>query len=254
MLIAIISQNINSIIGSNVQNYASRKPVAAVFWSGGKDSYLALALAKKKFEVQFLVTTFDQNALSHAHHFRRELFLEQSKLLDIELFSVDVSGSDYEAEVRSAVLKLKRFAVEHLIFGDLFLKEVRKYRERLFSDLQVQVHFPLWRKEVGELRNLMERQNMRALVTVINKSKLPGGFLNREPDSDFFKELPEGVDSFGENGEFHTFCFAGKLFSEPVKFKTGTITGLTESFHTEDGKRHEIEFEYLNVEVISQTE
>lgn len=223
------------------------KPVAAVFWSGGKDSYLALSVAAERFHVQYIVTTFDEKSRSHAHAFESSLFLEQSKSIGIELVTVFVSGSDYKEKIRNAVGGLTHQGVEHVIFGDIFLADLRRFREQLFTDLPIQVHFPLWKKSERELQVLFENQALQAVVTVVKENKLSKAFLGRLLGSAFFDDLPADVDAFGENGEYHTFCFGGRLFSYNLDYTAGKTTRKLQSFMTDGGGKKELSLIYLEI-------
>jgi len=228
---------------------SSNKPVAAVFWSGGKDSYLALSVAAQRFHVQFIVTAFNEKSRSYAHGFEPSLFLEQSKSLDVELITVFVSGSDYEEKIRNAVSELTKQGVKHIVFGDIFLADIRRFREQLLADLPVQVHFPLWKKSERELQVLFENQGLQAIVTVVNESKLSKAFLGRRLGSTFFDDLPADVDSFGENGEFHTFCFGGRLFARNLQYTKGEITRKRQTFMTDSGDEKEQNLFYLEIKL-----
>lgn len=224
-------------------------PKAAVFWSGGKDSFMALCEAVNHFNVEFLITTFDENSRSHAHEFEELLFLAQSKSIGIELVKVVVEGSEYNEALQNTVLDLKARGVDNFIFGDIFLEDIRKYREKIFEGLSVNVHFPLWGMSELELKELFWRNEVKAVVSVVNTGKLAVDFLGKELGSSFFKMLPAGTNHFGENGEFHTFCFDGKLFSEPVTFEAGGVITKSHSFFTSSGDLHETKVAYLDVSV-----
>lgn len=234
--------------GGRIKN---EKPPAAVFWSGGKDSYLAMSALTSQYEVLYLIVTMDENRRSHAHEFSTELLEAQAKPLGLSLITIEVSGSDYKKSVRECVRDLKADGVSNFIFGDIFLKDVRRYRERMLSGFDVNVLFPLWQMSANKLKRLIEKENLRAIVTAVNTDRLSDSFAGRELNSHFFDCLPANIDAFGENGEFHTFCFDGLLFQYPVRFKRGELRVKQQKFKTLNGTENMTETAFLEIEAIA---
>lgn len=227
------------------------KPRAAVFWSGGKDSYLAMSALTSQYEILYLIATIDKIKRSHAHEFSTELLEAQTKALGLSLITIEVLGSDYKKSVRECVREFKAYGVSNFIFGDVFLKDVREYREEMLSGLDAELLFPLWDMPVDKLVELVEKENLRAVVTAVNTDRLPQSFAGRELNSHFFDDLPADVDAFGENGEFHTFCFDGLLFQYPVGFKKGELRIKQQEFKTLSGAEIVTETVFLEIEAIA---
>lgn len=207
----------------------SRQPIALA-WSGGKDSALALAALRDnaELEVVALVTTMthDHDRVS-IHGVRRAVLEAQVAALGIALVEVAVpaaaSNACYEAAFAAALadLRLRHPRLRRIAFGDLFLADVRAYREALLARLDWQPSFPLWGRDTAELARQFIDRGFRALLTCVDTTQLDAAFAGREFDAALLADLPAGVDPCGENGEFHSCVFAGPIFARPLRLRSG---------------------------------
>lgn len=201
-----------------------------LWWSSGKDSAWSLDSLRQQsdFDVTAIVTTvnerFDRIAM---HAVRRELLLEQASSVGLELRCVPIphpcSNADYESAFLAVVDEAVRRGVEYMAFGDLFLRDVRAYRERLLEGTGIEPVFPLWGRDTETLSQEMLEGGLRAIVTCVDPGVLPREFAGREFDASLLSSLPPGVDPCGENGEFHTFAWSGPMFSTPIDCMVGEI-------------------------------
>jgi uncharacterized protein (TIGR00290 family) len=199
-------------------------------WSGGKDSSLALAAlsADPGLEVVALLTTVtgDYDRIS-MHGVRRSILEAQVAALGLPLVEVTIpaaaSNLIYQEALAAAleVLRVQRRGVRHLAFGDLFLTDVRDYRERLLERLGWTPLFPLWGEDTAQLARRFVAQGYRAVLTCVDTTQLSAGFAGREFDSALLEELPASVDPCGERGEFHTCVYAGPMFRRPLSLLCG---------------------------------
>jgi uncharacterized protein (TIGR00290 family) len=199
-----------------------------VSWSGGKDSSLALreVLRGGEHRVAALLTTvtegYDRISM---HGVRRELLHRQADSLELPLHEVSIPqramNERYEERMREGLRPFLERGVREVVFGDLFLEDVREYREGQLAKAGMHARFPIWGRNTQELAREFVRAGFRAVVVCLDPQKLDPAFAGRELDAGFFEELPAGVDPCGENGEFHTFVFDGPIFREPVPFETG---------------------------------
>jgi uncharacterized protein (TIGR00290 family) len=202
----------------------------ALAWSGGKDSSLALAAlrADPTVEVVALVTTitreFDRISI---HGVRRTVLEAQVRAIGLPLIESIIpaaaSNAAYEEAFATALADLQRRwpDVHHLAFGDLFLADVRAYRERLLPQLGWTPVFPLWGRDTAGLAREFIRTGYRAVLTCIDTTQLGAEFAGRDFDSRLLGELPSGVDPCGERGEFHTCVYDGPIFRRPLVLRTG---------------------------------
>jgi uncharacterized protein (TIGR00290 family) len=198
---------------------------AVVFSSGGKDSALALFEAGEQCEVAALLTTVttpDDRVVMHG--VRRVLIAQQAAALGLPLEVIPVppvcTNADYEARVRAALDRHCAAEVTAAVFGDVFLEDVRRYREeRLLGGLRGV--FPLWGRDSRELAGRFLDLGFRAVLCCVDTRVLDPSFAGRPYDRDLLDELPAGVDPCGENGEFHTFVHDGPGFARPVPFCLG---------------------------------
>ena len=181
-------------------------------WSSGKDSAWALHLLRQRDDVEIvaLLTTFNQTADRVAMHaVRRELVKMQAERVGLPLWEAELpwpcSNEQYEVIMSGVCLRAVAEGIDQVAFGDLYLRDVRAYRERQLLDTGLEPIFPLWDIPTGELAVEMLAAGVRAKVTCVDPVKLDESFAGREFDLDMIAELPEGADPCGENGEFHTF-------------------------------------------------
>ncbi len=196
-----------------------------VAWSGGKDSALALyeILNSGSYEVLELLTTVtkDYDRIS-IHGVRRVLLEQQAKALRIPLEEVFItkgaSDAEYEGELLKTLKRHRDNGVFSVVFGDIFLEDVRKYRERILEKAGMNGIFPLWKKGTKELAQKFINLGFKAIITSIDSNVLGKDFVGREYDEQFLSDLPADVDPCGENGEFHSFVYDGPMFHESVAF------------------------------------
>jgi uncharacterized protein (TIGR00290 family) len=203
----------------------------AIFnWSSGKDSALSLykILNSGAYEVMCLLTSVnEQFQRVSMHGLRLELLEAQTKSIGIPLKKMMVpempSMESYEKAMREVLSVLKADGAEASVFGDIFLEDLRAYREKKLSEVGMRGVFPLWKQDSKELINEFLRLGFKTIVTCVSEQYLGKEFVGRVIDEDFLKELPKEVDPCGENGEFHTFTFDGPLFTKPIEFEIGEI-------------------------------
>jgi uncharacterized protein (TIGR00290 family) len=199
-----------------------------VAWSGGKDSALALyeIIESGKYEVVELLTTVtrDYDRIS-IHGVRRVLLEQQAKALGVPLevtfISKGASDKEYETELLKALKRQRDCGVSSVVFGDIFLEDVRKYRERILVKAEMNGVFPLWKKDTQALARRFIDLGFKAMITSVDSNVLGKEFAGREYDAQFLMDLPASVDPCGENGEFHSFVYDGPTFREKVSFKKG---------------------------------
>jgi uncharacterized protein (TIGR00290 family) len=204
------------------------KVVAA--WSGGKDSTLALheILKTNRYEVLELLTTVtqDYDRIS-IHGVRRVLLEQQARSLGFPLEKMfvpkGVSDADYESILLKTLNKHKTNGVLSVVFGDIFLEDVRKYRESILSKVDMKGIFPLWKKGSRQLARTFIDLGFKAVITVVDSKVLNKEFVGREYDAQFLVTLPANVDPCGENGEFHSFVYEGPIFRQKIFFTKGEI-------------------------------
>ena len=201
--------------------------IPAVFnWSGGKDSTLALhyVLQEHKFDVRYLLTTvngsFNRVAI---HGVRKELLLKQSECLNLPLFQINlpetIDMDGYENIMDENLLILKNEGINHSIFGDIFLEDLKIYKQNQLVKVGMEAVFPLWERDSLTLINEFIKLGYQTIVVCAQDGL--EDFCGRVIDQSFLEDLPEHIDPCGENGEFHTFVFDGPIFKEPVKFNLG---------------------------------
>jgi uncharacterized protein (TIGR00290 family) len=199
-------------------------------WSGGKDSAMALhtLLQQKHFRIVALLTTvtetYDRIAM---HGVRRELLHQQAESIGLPLHEVLIppqcGNSIYEARMEEALRLFYEQGIRKVAFGDIFLEDLRAYREKNLARLGMTALFPIWKRDTRELIRRFHHQHFRAIAACIDTKVLDPSFAGRELDHSFFRDLPPAVDPCGENGEFHTFVFDGPIFQSPIPIRTGEI-------------------------------
>ncbi|MGQ0792748.1 MAG: diphthine--ammonia ligase [Deltaproteobacteria bacterium] len=200
----------------------------AIFcWSGGKDSSFALyeILKRGEYEVKYLLTTVNAPLRRISMHgVREELLDAQALSLGIELIKVrvtDGTNDEYERLMASAMLKVKSEGIRHVIFGDIFLADLRQYREKNLANIGMEAVFPLWMRDTRALLGDFLEAGFRTVTCCVSDEFLDASWAGREIDADFIANLPDGVDPCGERGEFHTFCYAGSIFKSEIRFRLG---------------------------------
>lgn len=210
------------------------KPKAIFNWSSGKDSALALykILKEEKFEVTSLLTSINkefQRISMHGVHV--SLLEKQAESLGFPLIKMELPKEPTMEEYRELMSKmmndLKSRGITHSVFGDIFLEDLKKYREDQLRSIGMEGVFPLWKINTTDLIREFLELGFKTIVTCVNETYLDKSFAGRIIDEDFIKDLPENVDVCGENGEFHTFTFNGSIFKNPVEFEIGEIVKKT---------------------------
>lgn len=201
---------------------------AIMAWSGGKDSALALwALQRSSdWRTETLLTTVTEDYDRVSMHGVRSALLEaQVASLGLGLARVyiprDSSNETYDERMLSALLDCKRRSIDHVAFGDIFLQDVRRYREERLAQVSMHAVFPLWGTDTGRLARAFIAEGFRAVVTCVDLRALDPSFVGREFDESFLADLPPAVDPCGENGEFHSFVYDGPNFHRPLRLEIG---------------------------------
>jgi uncharacterized protein (TIGR00290 family) len=193
--------------------------------SGGKDSVLALGAlrAGTQWDVRgMLVVLTDDDDAVVMHGVPRALVAQQASSLGLALHAVTVprnpSNDVYEASMAAALARLRSDGVRHVAFGDIFLEDVRAYRERMLARGDFAGVYPLWGRDSRDLAGAFRRDGYRAIAVCVDGQRLPHEFAGRDLDASFFADLPDDVDACGENGEFHSFVYDGPDFAYPLRF------------------------------------
>ncbi len=201
---------------------------ALICWSSGKDSAYALKLlsSQQDVEVAGLLTTVNRPAERVAvHQVPEVLLVAQARACGLPLTRVTIPdpcpNTEYEAILGTALQQAKRTGITHVVFGDLFLEDIRTYRESLVAGSGLEPWFPLWARDTRQLAAAMVATGLRARITCIDPIVMPRSFAGREFDRELLAELPHGVDHCGENGEFHTFAYAGPMFQRSIAVRIG---------------------------------
>jgi uncharacterized protein (TIGR00290 family) len=215
-------------------------------WSSGKDSAWTLHVLRQRADCEIvgllttLNTEFDRVAM---HGTRRSVLEAQSQAAGVPLWIVPLpwpcSNENYESQMREVCNRAVREGVEAIAFGDLFLEDVRAYREKQLAKTRLEPWFPLWQLPTPELARQMIAAGLRARLTCVDSKKLPASFAGREFDETLLADLPSGVDPCGEYGEFHSCVYAGPMFTEPIPLQAGEIVtrdGFTFADFSEAGR------------------
>lgn len=197
-------------------------------WSSGKDSAIALyyLLQSENFSVEKLVTTVNShyNRVS-MHGLRNELLVAQTNAINIPASLIELpempSMEVYEQKMTETISQLKSEGFTHAAFGDIFLEDLKAYRENQLEKAGIKTVFPIWKKDTKALLTEFLDLGFKTIVVCANSKYFGEDFVGTIIDKHFIENLPEGVDACGENGEFHTFCFDGPIFNNPVEFTIG---------------------------------
>lgn len=201
-------------------------------WSSGKDAAMALYLIQNKtvldYKVEKLVTTLNSEVdRVSMHGLRKDMLIQQAKCLNIPLQLINLNGNvsmiQYNTIMAATVKDLVAEGYTHSIFGDIFLEDLKKFREEQLIPAEITPIFPLWKMNTKKLMQGFLEKGFKAITVCVNAKVLDKSFCGREIDSAFLEQLPPNVDPCGENGEFHTFVYDGPIFKEPVKFEVGEI-------------------------------
>ena len=197
-------------------------------WSGGKDSAMAAyhLLASKKYEIAALLTSitedFDRISM---HGVRRELLEQQAESLEIPLHKIlipmDCPNEIYEARMCEALRHFQAKGIAKIAFGDLFLQEVKQYRDDRLAKVGMTGLYPIWMRDTDELVRTFIGLGFKAILACVDTQAIDASFAGREIDDDLLRDLPANADPCGENGEYHSFVYAGPIFKQAISCRAG---------------------------------
>nr|WP_299487426.1 diphthine--ammonia ligase [uncultured Allomuricauda sp.] len=229
-----------------------QKPKTYFNWSSGKDSALALyhLQQQNQYQIDCLLTTVNSHYDRVSMHGLRKTVLEaQAEAIGIPLDILEVPESpsmeEYGALMGIKIDQLKSEGYTHTAFGDIFLEDLKVYREKMLSSVGIQTLFPIWKRDTQELLREFFALGFKAVIVCINNSKLDASFLGKELSSELIGKFPKDVDPCGENGEFHTFCFDGPIFNHPVLYELGET--IFRTYDNPSDKQHPIKFGFCDV-------
>lgn len=201
-----------------------------VSWSGGKDSAMALHAirASGAYDVLALLTTvtegYDRISM---HGVRRALLEEQAQSLQLPVEKIYISqqatNDEYEAKLKEKLLFYKDKGVGAVVIGDIFLEDLRRYREENLAKIAMKGIFPVWKRDTAELARAFIDLGFKAVITCVDSQHVGKEFAGREFDRQFLSDLPSKVDPCGENGEFHSFVYDGPIFRRPIAHQKGEV-------------------------------
>lgn len=233
------------------------KPKLFLNWSSGKDAAYALYLLQQEgnFEVDRLLTTINSsNNRISLHGLSKELLIEQASAIDLPLdvisFNADFDAEAYAKMMQTEMERLKHLGYNHAAFGDIFLEDLRAYREEQLNSHQIQAVFPLWKRDTKQQLKDFISAGFKAVVVSANAKWFDSNFVGKEIDESFIDCLPNEVDPCGENGEFHTFCYDGPIFKRPVKFEVSDK--LIKTYPPFDSSDKDIEFWFAELISLSK--
>ena len=207
----------------------SREPII-LGWSGGKDSSLTLQKIREegRYEVISLLTTFDDGVRRiSTHGVRCSLLNKQSEALGIPCKKVyipqDCDNTNYELLMQKALLEFKANGITKLAFGDLFLEEIRNYRDRMLAEINMNAIYPIWGSHTGGLAMNFINKGFFATLVCVDSLKLDSSYAGQKFNNALLDQFPSGIDPCGENGEFHTFVHDGPIFNQPVDCSPGKV-------------------------------
>jgi uncharacterized protein (TIGR00290 family) len=199
-----------------------------VSWSGGKDSALSLYEIQRsgRYQVVSLLTSInEQHDRVSMHGVRREMLEQQARALGLPLIKIpipmDCSEEEYESRLIGVLNQVKSDGVKQVVFGDIFLEWIKEYREKNLAKVGMTPVLPIWGRDTRELAQSFIALGFKAVITCVNTGAMPESFLGRVFDERLLAELPPGVDPGGENGEFHSFVFAGPIFQKSLPYSLG---------------------------------
>jgi uncharacterized protein (TIGR00290 family) len=213
-------------------------------WSGGKDSSFALHQIQKegKYNIKYLLTNiFKPNKRVSMHGIPETLIEKQAKSIGIPLIKLYIeekTHEEYDIKMKETLLKFKSEGISKVAFGDIFLEDLKEYRETRLAEVEMTAIFPLWKKDTTQLSNDFIENGFKTHICSIDISKIPKNLVGVDYSVSFLNQLPPEVDPCGENGEFHSFCYAGPIFSKEIDFIKNEIVTKTYS-------HNDVNFVYL---------
>ncbi|KFF73393.1 ATP-binding domain-containing protein [Chryseobacterium sp. P1-3] len=235
------------------------KPKALFNWSSGKDSALALfkILQEDQYDVSTLLTSINkefQRISMHGVHV--SLLEQQAASIGIPLVKMELpkepSMEEYQEIMKDTISGIQSQGITHSIFGDIFLEDLRQYRENQLQSIGMKAVFPLWKQNTPDLIHEFLDLGFKTIVTCVNGTYLDKSFAGRIIDQNFIKDLPGNVDPCGENGEFHTFTFDGPIFKNPVPFEIGETVKKTYPRPKTDSEEKDGEYTFWFCDLISK--
>ncbi len=208
-------------------------------WSSGKDASLALLhLLENGYHVSHLLTTLsEEHDRVFMHGIREQLLEIQAERIGLPIVKVKLPASPddnlYNEAMGRIMREFRSSGVQYAAYGDIFLEDLKNYREKQLASVGITGLFPLWKKDTRELVREVEQAGIEAIIVCVNEKYLGPEFLGRKVDAGLLAELPTGVDPCGENGEYHTFVYNAPFFSTPVEIVTGEI--VHRSYKAENG-------------------
>ncbi|MDP4109926.1 MAG: diphthine--ammonia ligase, partial [Bacillota bacterium] len=193
-------------------------------WSGGKDSAMALYELQKQgySDITLLTTVSEKYGRISMHGVRETLLTEQARSLGLNIekiyLSPECTNEEYGAKMEEFMLRQKKRGIKKAAFGDIFLEDVRKYREKNLEKHEIDAVFPLWGRKTKEIAETFIGLGFKSIITCVDTNSLDKSFSGRLFDRDLLSDLPRNVDPCGENGEFHSFVFDGPIFSQKIEF------------------------------------
>jgi uncharacterized protein (TIGR00290 family) len=206
-------------------------------WSGGKDSALALyeLMRQGNTDITLLTTITDKYERISMHGVREALLEKQAESLGCYLEKVYITpestNEEYEKKMEETMNRYKKLGVTKVAFGDIFLEDIRKYREGNLKKAGMEAIFPLWERDTKEIADIFINLGFKSIITCVDTKVLNGDFSGRLYDKNFLADLPENIDPCGENGEFHSFAFDGPIFKERINFSIGEKVLRDERFN-----------------------
>lgn len=223
-------------------------------WSGGKDSAFALwhLLQDERYEVQRLHTTFGESTRRVGMHgITEELIEKQASSLGLPLDKIYYPASgdnqEYEKAINFYLDELTEMGIQHLEYGDIFLEDLRAYRDKNLTSRGFRAVFPLWKKPTDELARDFIDAGFRTVICAADADLVQKERVGRDFDLKFIESLPASADPCGENGEFHSFCYAGPIFTEPVAISVGKIVGQSYDIPLANGEKGRKSFWFAEV-------
>jgi uncharacterized protein (TIGR00290 family) len=237
---SVASQSSASIHAEQARPSRKRpvKERVVLSWSGGKDSTMAAyhLLASRKYEITALLTTvteeFDRISM---HGVRRELLEQQAESLGIALrvmmIPKECTNEIYEARMREILGEFKVEGITKIAFGDLFLEDVKQYRDERLAQVGMTGLYPLWMRDTDELARTFIGLGFKAILACVDTQAIDASFAGREIDDALLADLPESADPCGEYGEYHSFVYAGPIFRRPIACRAGAAVRRTPRFN-----------------------
>lgn len=230
----------------------NRRKKAVFNWSGGKDSALALhkVLQENKFDVVSLLTTMNEETqTSSIHSIPLKLLVRQAESIGIPLYSVLFAKdlANYDEKMRETVNHFKKQGVTHFIFGDIFLEDIKTYRESKLNSLGIELVEPLWGKSSAEVMEEFLDSGIKAKIIVTQADKLDREFIGKDLDKNTVSSFPDDIDICGENGEYHTFSYAGALFKTDIDFTISKTNKISYGIKLDNGQMET--FDYWQAEI-----